>query len=195
MRGRHSRPVLLKLASVFNDSIVHEVDIHSSECTPARQTTIVSSEWSKKSSDEWLFSRTQTATMNVYLICSLQTLTGRRFAPSVTSWPLWDTMGRLRRSWRVSATYDVNHYTYLKVTVKGVFPSSVKNGFVLSDFLLFFFSAKEGSRGNVKRPTERTSTLRGWTPILTWQKQTWKRWVFYLCLCAPVTTQPSPRYI
>lgn len=85
MRGRHSRPVLLKLASAFNDSIVREADIHSSECTPARQTPIVSSEWSKKGSDEWLFFRTQTATMNVYLICSLQTLTGRRFAPSVTS--------------------------------------------------------------------------------------------------------------
>lgn len=85
MRAKHNRPVLLELASAFNDSIVHEADIHSSECTLARQTLIVSSEWLKKGSDEWLFFRTQTAPMNIYLGCSLQTLTGFRFALSVTS--------------------------------------------------------------------------------------------------------------
>lgn len=85
MRAMHNWPVLLELASAFNDSIVREADIHSSECTPARQTPIVSSEWSKKGSDEWLFFRTQTAPMNVYLSCSLQTLAGYGFALSVTS--------------------------------------------------------------------------------------------------------------
>lgn len=85
MRATHNWPVLLKLASAYNDSIVHEADIHSSECTPARQTPIVSSEWSKKGSDECLFFRTQTASMNIYLGCSLQTLTGCRFALSVIS--------------------------------------------------------------------------------------------------------------
>lgn len=36
-------PVLLELASAFNDSIVREADIRSSECTPGQQTPIVSS--------------------------------------------------------------------------------------------------------------------------------------------------------
>lgn len=84
MRAMHNWPVLLGLASAFNDSIVREAAIRSSECTPARQTPIVSSELLKKGSDEWLFFRTQTAPMNIYLSCSLQTLTGCCFASSVT---------------------------------------------------------------------------------------------------------------
>lgn len=71
MRAMHNWPVLLKLASAFNDSIVREADIHSSECTSAQQTPIVSSEWLKKGLDEWLFFHTETATMNIYLGCRL----------------------------------------------------------------------------------------------------------------------------
>lgn len=61
MRAMQNGPVLLELASAFNDPIVREADIHSSECTPAPQPPIVSSECLKKGSDEWLFFRTQTA--------------------------------------------------------------------------------------------------------------------------------------
>lgn len=60
MRAMQNWPVLLELASAFNDSIVREADIRSSECTRARQPPIVSSECLKKGSDEWLFFHTQT---------------------------------------------------------------------------------------------------------------------------------------
>lgn len=39
------------------------------------------------------------------------------------------------------------------------------------------FRVNVGSRGTVKRPTERSSTLRRWTLTLTWPRPTWKRCV------------------
>lgn len=75
VRVMHNCLVLRKLLCAFNDPIVYEADRHSSECTTAQQTLIVSPEGVERGLNECLFFCTQITTMNICLICSLQTLT------------------------------------------------------------------------------------------------------------------------